>query len=70
MCKLRKLMKIILVINKISSDKQDGMKKISIPDEGIKALKELGDILLSIHKRIVLEGFEFKDSSITKKSTQ
>ena len=55
---------------KINSDERGRVKNSKLTDENIEALKELGGVLQSIHNRLVLEGYEIKENSITKKSTQ
>ncbi len=55
---------------KINSDESSGVKKPALTDESIKALSELGDVLRGIHNRLISEGYEIKDGSITKKSQE
>ncbi len=50
-----------------NSESTVGVQKSPITEEGMKIIKELGDVLRGIHERLVLEGFEIKDGCIIRK---
>ncbi|MBP6912413.1 MAG: hypothetical protein KBB86_00590 [Candidatus Pacebacteria bacterium] len=44
-------------------------EKKEFNEETIETLKELGAVLLDIHKRILAEGFEVRDGKVYKQGT-
>lgn len=53
-----------------TEEQDDVLRSCVLSKETLDALEELGDVLRSIHKRMVSEGYEIVDGKIRKKIPQ